>query len=86
MRYAIIKVSKEKWKIFQKTIDNQKTTYYYNKWKEKKQMVMYVMIYSINGVKKVAESYYYNDLLEFLNKLESDGYYVDYYKIKKVRK
>ena len=49
-------------------------------------MVMYVMIYSINGVKKVAESYYYNDLLEFLGKLESKGYYVDYYKIKKVRK
>ena len=86
MWYAIIKVSKEKWKVFQKSIDNQKTTYYYNKWKEKKQMVMYVMIYSINGVKKVAESYYYNDLLEFLGKLESNGYYVDYYKIKKVRK
>ena len=86
MWYAIIKVSKGKWKIFQKTIDNQKTTYYYNKWKEKEQMVMYVMIYSINGVKKVAESYYYNDLLEFLGKLESNGYYVDYYKIKKVRK
>lgn len=49
-------------------------------------MVMYVMIYLINGVKKVAESYYYNDLLEFLGKLESNGYYVDYYKIKKVRK
>lgn len=49
-------------------------------------MVMYVMIYSINGVKKVAESYYYNDLLEFLGTLESNGYYVDYYKIKKVRK
>lgn len=49
-------------------------------------MVMYVMIYSINGVKKVTESYYYNDLLEFLGKLESNGYYVDYYKIKKVRK
>ena len=49
-------------------------------------MVMYVMIYSITGVKKVAESYYYNDLLEFLGKLESSGYYVDYYKIKKVRK
>ena len=49
-------------------------------------MVMYVMIYSINGVKKVVESYYYNDLLEFLGKLESNGYYVDYYKIKKVRK
>ena len=49
-------------------------------------MVMYVMIYSINGVKNVAESYYFDDLLEFLGKLESDGYYVDYYKIKKVRK
>lgn len=86
MWYAIIKVSKGKWNFFQKTIDKQKTTYYYISERRKKQMVMYVMIYSINGVKKVAESYYYNDLLEFLGTLESNGYYVDYYKIKKVRK
>lgn len=49
-------------------------------------MVMYVMVYSINGVKRVVESYYYRDLIEFLSSLESNGNYVDYYKIKKVRK
>lgn len=49
-------------------------------------MCYYKMIYYVNGVKQVERNYYKQNLIDLINRLEENGYYVDNYEIKKIRR